>query len=66
LTYNGAAQSLVTASNAQGTVYYAVGTELTSSNYSTAGSTTIPSRTDAGTYEVYYYIPGNTNYNAKN
>jgi len=47
LTYNGSAQALVTASNAQGSVYYAVGTQLTSSNYSTAGSTTIPSRTDA-------------------
>ena len=65
LTYSGSAQTLVTTSKAQGTVYYAVGTELTSSNYTSAGSATIPKETNAGTYTVYYYTPGNTNYNAK-
>ena len=65
LTYNGSAQSLVTASSAQGTVYYAVGTQLTSSNYSSSGSTTIPTRTNAGTYTVYYYTPGNITYLSK-
>ena len=68
LTYNGKAQNLVTTSNAQGAVYYSVGTALTSSNYSTAGSTTIPTRTDADMengYVVYYYCVGNSNYNAK-
>ena len=65
LTYNGSAQSLVTASSAQGTVYYAVGTQLTSSNYSSSGSTTIPTRTNAGSYTVYYYTPGNTYYLSK-
>ena len=65
LTYNGSAQSLVTASSAQGTVYYAVGTRLTSSNYSSSGSTTIPTRTNAGSYTVYYYTPGNTYYLSK-
>ena len=36
-----------------------MGTELTSSNYSTAGSTTIPTASgrNAGTYTIYYYIP---------
>lgn len=54
--------ALVTASNAQGTVYYSIGTALTSSNYSSAGSTAIPTARTAGTYTVYYYTPGNTNY----
>ena len=68
LKYTGSAQSLVTTANAQGTVYYSVGTALTSSNYSTAGSTTIPTRTAANEddgYVVYYYCIGNSNYNAK-
>ena len=65
LTYNKTAQALVSASNAQGTVYYALGTELTSSNYSSSGSTTIPTKTDVGSYTVYYYTPGNGNYQAK-
>ena len=67
LKYTGSAQSLVTTANAQGTVYYSVGTALTSSNYSTAGSTTIPTRTAANEsgYVVYYYCVGNGNYNAK-
>ena len=65
LTENGSAQQLVSVSKAQGTVYYAVGTQLTSSNYSSAGSTTIPTRTSAGTYKVYYYTPGNTYYLSK-
>ena len=54
--------ALVTASNAQGTVYYSIGTALTSSNYSSAGSTAIPTARTAGTYTIYYYTPGNTNY----
>ena len=67
LTYNGKAQNLVTTKNAQGTVYYSVGTELTSSNYKTAGSTTVPTQTAANTsgYVIYYYCEGNGNYNAK-
>ena len=63
-TYNGSYLALVTAYNAQGTVYYAVGTQLTSSNYSSSGSTSIPTRIYAGSYTVYYYTPGNNNYNA--
>ena len=66
LTYNKSAQALVSVSNTQGTVYYAVGTELTSSNYSSSGSTTIPTKMNAGSYTVYYYTPGNGNYSAKN
>ena len=65
LTYNTLAQELVTVENVEGEIYYSVGTELTSSNYTTAGTTTKPSRTDAGTYKVYYYVTGNNNYSAK-
>ena len=36
-------------------VYYAE-TELTSDNYSTAGSTANPTYTDAGEYTVYFYV----------
>ena len=65
LTYNKSAQALVSVSNTQGTVYYAVGTELTSSNYSSSGSTTIPTKMNAGSYTVYYYTRGNDNYQEK-
>ena len=57
LTYNGANQSLIASTNiSNSTVYYKVGTELTSSNYTT-GSTTKPTAKDAGSYVVYYYAP---------
>ena len=63
----GSTAALVKVKDAQGAMYYAVGTELTSSNYSTAGSTTIPTayNRNATTYRVYYYNKGNTNYNEK-
>ena len=63
----GSTAALVTVKDAQGAMYYAVGTELTSSNYSTSGSTTIPTayNRNATTYRVYYYNKGNTNYNEK-
>ena len=47
-------------SNAQGTVYYNVGSAA-----STSSSTSIPTRTDAGTYVVHYLIGGNSNYSSK-
>ena len=63
----GSTAALVTVKDAQGAMYYSVGTQLTSSNYSTSGSTTIPtaSNKNATTYRVYYYNKGNTNYNEK-
>jgi len=72
--------NLVSTSNAQGTVYYSVGTALTSNNYSSAGSTTIPTTCtsgsnsysysdcvfrDAGDYTVYYYATGDATHKAK-
>ena len=63
----GSTAALVTVKDAQGAMYYSVGTELTSSNFSTSGSTTIPTayNRNATTYRVYYYNKGNTNYNEK-
>ena len=72
LVYNGEEQELLeyhgystgVVGDLQGLVYFAVGTELTSSNYSTDGSTTIPTRKDSEIGLVYYYVPTNTNYNS--
>ncbi|MBQ7797908.1 MAG: hypothetical protein IJ371_02165 [Clostridia bacterium] len=67
LEYNGSAQVLMSLTDNDGipnNIYYKVGTELTSSNYSTTGSTSLPTGTEAGDYNVYFYIPTSTNYNA--
>ena len=65
LIYTGVAQELVTVENAEGDVYFSVGTELTGDNFNQAGSTTIPSAINPGNYTVYYYTPGNDNYGVK-
>ena len=47
------------------TIYYSTSTSLTSSNY-TSGSTTKPTRTEAGTTTVYWYVHStNGNYTDK-
>ena len=63
----GISGNMVSVSNQTNVPYYAVGTQLTSSNYSSSGSTTIPtiSGKAVGTYTVYYYIPAGGVYNAK-
>jgi len=67
LTYTGSAQTLVSSASASsGSIYYKVGTQLTSSNYNTTGSTTKPTGTNAGSYTIYYYVPSSGNYNAAN
>ena len=56
LTYNGTAQSLVTAGSAtNGTVHYRVGD---TGDF----SSTVPQETNAGTYTVYYKVVGDANY----
>ncbi|MEE3404708.1 MAG: InlB B-repeat-containing protein, partial [Acutalibacteraceae bacterium] len=61
LTYNGQAQELVTAGTATGgEMQYALGTKDAATEEYT---TTIPSKTDAGTYYVWYMVVGNENYN---
>lgn len=56
-------KEMVTTKNAQGVVYYSVGTELTDDNY-TSGKTSIPTSEgkNAGDYIIYYFTKGNTNY----
>ncbi len=68
LIYDGLEHTLVEVIDSDGidnNVYYSVGTKLTSSNYTntTISSKTAPKRTNAGTYEVYFYVPESTNYN---
>ncbi len=69
LIANGKSQELVTAGEAEGgTVYYAV-TENNSEPNESAFSASVPKRTDAGTYYVWYIIKGDsshTNVAAKN
>ena len=56
LTYNGKAQALINAgSTPYGSVYY----KLNNGSW----STDIPTATEAGTYKIYYYSSGNSNYN---
>ena len=63
----GSTGEMLTVGNKQNTPYYAVGTELTSSNYNTSGSTSIPTASgmNAGTHTIYYYIPAEGNYSEK-
>ena len=66
-TYDGTAHSAavsVTTPATGATIYYKEGTELTGANYNTVGSTTVPTRTNVGNSQIYYYIVAE-NYNAK-
>ncbi|WP_026508026.1 hypothetical protein [Butyrivibrio sp. MC2013] len=62
-TYNGSAKELVNpGSNSQGTMYYQA-TDTNDQPATTTGfSTSIPTRTNAGTYYVWYYIKGDSNH----
>ena len=63
LTYNTLSQSLISSVNISNSyVYYSVGTSLNSENYLSIGSETKPTRSEAGTYTIYYYAPAD-NYN---
>lgn len=58
LTYDGSAKTLATAGSctAGGTMYYYVGTSSTAPTFSTSTwSTSMPTKTDAGTYYVFWY-----------
>lgn len=54
LEYNKTA-NMVSATNAQGEIYYSIGTQITGANYKTVGNTTIPTTEgrNAGIYTVY-------------
>ena len=61
LTYNGQAQALVTAGEATGgEMQYALGTATEATEQYT---TSIPAKTDAGTYYVWYKVVGDENHN---
>jgi hypothetical protein len=61
LIYNGSAQELVTAGKATGgTMYYALGTKDAATQTYT---TSIPSKTEAGTYYVWYKVKADENHN---
>ncbi|MBO4249773.1 MAG: hypothetical protein J5884_00800 [Paludibacteraceae bacterium] len=62
--YNGSAQTLyVNGSTSGGTLYYKVTETNSQPSTSDAGwSTTIPQKTDAKTYYLWYYVEGNDNY----
>ena len=64
LTYTGTAQELVNAGSATGgTMYYAVTTENTAPTDDNLYTTSIPTATDAGTYNVWYKVNGDENHN---
>ena len=66
-TYNGSAQELVNAGSATGgTMYYAVTTENTAPTDENLYTTYIPTKTDAGTYYVWYKVAGDENHNDTN
>ncbi len=62
LTYNTQAQSLVATKDVQGTICYSLDSVITSK---CSTSTVVPTAINAGTYTVYYYINGNSNYKEK-
>ena len=63
LTYNGQEQALVTVDNSTlvgGTMQYAIGTATEATEPYT---TSIPAKTNAGTYYVWYKVEGDSNHN---
>lgn len=63
LTYTGSAQNLVNAGTASGGTMYYKYTTTNSKPTSTSGfSSSIPTRTTAGTYYVWYYVYGDSNH----
>lgn len=63
LTYTGSAQELVTAGTASGgTMQYAIGENSTTAPADNLYTTSIPSKTDAGTYYVWYKVVGDADH----
>lgn len=60
VTYNGSSQALINAGSGTGTMYYRY--KLSTSSTWSSWSTSVPSRTDAGTYNIEYYAAASTNY----
>ena len=67
LVYNGTAQTLLQVIDSDGidnNVYYSLTTELTENNYTntTIASTELPQGTNAGEYNIYFYVPASDNF----
>ena len=63
LTYNSQTQTLISAATSDdGTVYYAVAESEPSTSDTSAWSTEVPSRINAGEYNIYYYVKGDANH----
>lgn len=63
-TYNGSAKTLVNAGTVSGgTMYYYATTTNSKPSSTTSFTTTIPTKTNAGTYYVWYYVKGDSNHN---
>ncbi len=63
LTYTGSAQKLVTAGEATGgEMQYALGDNATTAPDASAFTASIPAKTDAGTYYVWYKVKGDENH----
>ena len=63
-TYSGSEQALISAGSASnGTLMYFIREQESSPTTETSGwSDAVPQATNAGTYYIYYYVRGNTNY----
>lgn len=62
LTYNGSAQSLVNAGTAQTTMLYSVTSNTVTAAPANGWSEIVPSKTDAGSYKVWYKAKAEGNY----
>jgi hypothetical protein len=63
LTYNRGSQSLVNAGTASGgTMYYYATTTNSKPSSTSSFSSSIPTKTSAGTYYVWYYVKGDSNH----
>lgn len=56
--YNGTAQNIISVSDNTGTMHYRIGTEG-------SWTTTIPTKTNAGSNIIYYYMDESTNYTSR-
>lgn len=60
-TFDGKKHALVITAEGDATLYFSATTPLTYSNYEESGTTTVPTRTSAGTTKVYYVAVPNHN-----
>ena len=66
VVYDGEPHSITVNTNDDDAVIYYSSEEMTAENYKEIGTTEKPEYTDAGTYEVYYYVEPCKNYAGEN